>query len=102
MLSSTFTIFRHQLRHSLRTPHWLIIALIQPLLYLALFAPLLQPLANRPGFPRGDAWTVFVPGLLIQLGMFGCLFVGFGLLDSMRNGVVERLRVTPVSRMALL
>ena len=102
MLEHTLIIFNRQIRLSLRTPLWAIIALIQPLLYLVLFAPLLQPLANRPGFPAGDAWTVFVPGLLVQLGMFGSLFVGFGLLDAMRNGVVERMRVTPVSRLALL
>jgi len=43
-----------------------------------------------------------VPGLLIQLGIFGSMFVGFGLIAEIRYGVVERMRVTPVSRLALL
>jgi ABC-2 type transport system permease protein len=43
-----------------------------------------------------------MPGLLIQLGMFGCAFVGFGLIAELRAGVIERMRVTPVSRLALL
>jgi len=45
---------------------------------------------------------VFTPGLLVQLGIFGALFVGFGLIAEVREGVVERMRVTPASRMALL
>jgi ABC-2 type transport system permease protein len=72
------------------------------LLYLLLFAPLLKSIASVPGFPRGGAYNVFVPGLLIQLGLFGASGVGFGLIAELREGVIERLRVTPVSRVALL
>ena len=46
--------------------------------------------------------NIFVPGLLIQLGLFGTAFVGFGLIAEVRYGVIERLRVTPISRLALL
>jgi len=81
---------------------WIVIVMIQPLLYLALFAPLLDPLTKTSGFPAGDAWQVFVPGLLIQLGIFGSMFVGFGLIAEIRYGVVERMRVSPASRFALL
>lgn len=97
-----WVIFKYQLRLLLREPVWFFIALIQPLLYLALFAPLLDPLTKTPGFPAGDAWQVFVPGLLIQLGIFGSMFVGFGLIAEVRYGVVERMRVTPASRFGLL
>ncbi len=37
-----------------------------------------------------------------MIALFGTSFVGFGLLAEYRSGVVERLRVTPVSRIALL
>jgi ABC-2 type transport system permease protein len=90
------------MRLSLRNPIWVILGLMQPILYLALFGPLLEPVASAPGFPPGDAWQVFVPGLLVQLGMFGAAFVGFGLIAEWRAGVVERMRVTPASRGALL
>ena len=78
------------------------IGVIQPLLYLILFAPLLKSIITAPGFPSGGAYNVFVPGLLIQLGLFGAAFVGFTLVAEFRYGVVERLQVTPVSRLALL
>lgn len=102
MLRDAAITFRYQMRLLLREPVWIVIVMIQPLLYLALFAPLLEPLARTSGFPPGDAWQVFVPGLLIQLGMFGSMFVGFGIIAEIRYGTVERMRVTPASRLGLL
>src|SRR5262249_54392624 len=95
-------IFLRYLRQSLRNPIWVLVGMAQPVMYLALFGPLLQGVAKAPGFPAGDAWQVYVPGLLVQMGMFGSLFVGFGIIGEWRLGVLERLRVTPVSRLALL
>ena len=102
VLREALIVFGYQLRLLLRVPVWVFIGLVQPLFYLTLFAPLLHPLTQVRGFPPGDAWQVFVPGLLIQLGIFGSLFVGFGLIAEIRYGVVERMRVTPASRLALL
>ncbi|HEY0483334.1 MAG TPA: ABC transporter permease [Kofleriaceae bacterium] len=102
MLRDAMITFRYQMRLLLREPVWIVIVMIQPLLYLALFAPLLDPIAKTPGFPPGNAWSVFVPGLLIQLGIFGSMFVGFGIIAEIRYGTVERMRVTPASRLGLL
>ncbi len=98
----TWIVFTRAMRLSLRNKVWLIIGLMQPLLYLALFGPLLKRIAGLPGFPAGSSWQVFTPGLLVQLGIFGALFVGFGLIAEVRAGVIERMRVTPASRLALL
>jgi ABC-2 type transport system permease protein len=101
-LSETMVIFRRAMRLSLRNPVWVIIGLFQPLIYLSLFGPLLEHMTRIPGFPPGNSWRVFVPGLLVQLGIFGAAFVGFGLIEEIRSGVIERMRVTPASRVALL
>jgi ABC-2 type transport system permease protein len=98
----TWLIFRRAMQQVLRNPAWVVINLVQPVLYLALFVPLLQSLVGAPGFPPGDEWQVMVPALLVQLALFGTAFVGFGLIAEYRNGVIERMRVTPVSRAALL
>ncbi|MET4781067.1 ABC transporter permease [Glaciihabitans sp. UYNi722] len=96
----TSIVFRRQLRLSLREPAWVAIGLLQPVLYLVLFAPLLKPIAAQLG--TTNAYTLFVPGLLVQLAIFGALFVGFGLIGEYRDGVIEAERVTPASRTALL
>ena len=76
--------------------------ILQPILYLLLFGPLLTNIAKMPGFPPGGAFNVFVPGLLVMTALFGSAFVGFGLCDELREGVVERMTVTPMSRVAML
>src|ERR1044072_1262213 len=96
-LAETNLIFRRAMRLSLRNPIWVILGLIQPILYLVTFGPILENMTRVQGWPGGDAWSVFVPGLLVQLGIFGAAFVGFGLLHEMRAGVVERMRVTPAA-----
>jgi ABC-2 type transport system permease protein len=94
-ITDTRVVFSRSLRLSLRNPVWVIIGITQPLLYLLLFGPLLKKISGLHGFPHGNSWQVFVPGLLVQLGIFGALFVGFGLIGEVRDGVIERMRVTP-------
>jgi ABC-2 type transport system permease protein len=94
-------VFRRQVRMNLRNPAWVLIGVMQPVLYLVLFGPLLKPLV--PQFEgSANAYTFLVPGLLVQLGMFGAFFAGFGLIGEWREGVIEAERVTPASRTALL
>jgi ABC-2 type transport system permease protein len=96
-------VFRRHMAISLRNPAWVMIGIMQPVLYLVLFGPLMEKIvANTPGFPPGDTWQILTPALLVQLGLFGSMFSGFSLLADLRTGVLERMRVTPVSRLALL
>src|SRR5919202_1721519 len=102
LLRDTWLMFGRYIGIFLHNPIWVIVGLVQPVLYLLLFAPLLKGIASSRGFPPGGAYNVFVPGLLIQLGLFGASGVGFSLIAELQEGVIERFRVTPVSRLALL
>ncbi|WP_433323275.1 ABC transporter permease [Spirillospora sp. CA-294931] len=102
VLRDTRLLFLRYLRQTLRNKAVLVFGAFQPLLYLLLFGPLLGEVAGVRDFGEGDAWQVLVPGILVQLALFGAGFVGFGLIAELRFGVVERLRVTPVSRVSLL
>jgi ABC-2 type transport system permease protein len=95
-------VFRRQLRMNLRNPAWVLIGIMQPVLYLVLFGPLLKPLVASFDTGTDNAYTFLVPGLLVQLGMFGAFFAGFGLIGEWREGVIEAERVTPANRTALL
>lgn len=99
LAADTRVIFGRYLRQSLRSRVALFFGLLQPLLFLVFFGPLLQEL---PLGGKGDSWQVLVPGLMIQLGLFSAAFAGLGILVEKQYGVVERMRVTPVSRLALL
>ncbi len=102
LLRDTWLVFGRYFGLLIHNPVWVAIGILNPVLYLILFAPLLKPFAAIRGFPPGGAYNVFVPGLLVQLGLFGASGVGFSLIAELRAGVIERLRVTPVSRVALL
>jgi len=99
LVRDTWLVFVRQMALVLRNPVWLIVGVMQPLYFLLLFGPLLKGVPNLPG---GNAYQFFVPGLLVQLAMFGTMFVGFALIAELRAGIIERMRVTPVSRLALL
>jgi ABC-2 type transport system permease protein len=100
LLRDTYLIFQRQMQLLLRNPIWILVGIFQPVMYLLLFAPLLKPaLGVRT---NAEAYEIFVPGLLVLLAIFGGLFQGFGLIAELRAGVIERSRVTPVSRFALL
>ncbi|MCW3815331.1 ABC transporter permease [Micromonospora sp. DR5-3] len=96
----TWLIFQRQIQLLLRNPVWVFVGVFQPVMYLLLFAPLLKAALNAP--TQAAAYKIFVPGLLVLLAIFGGLFQGFGLIAELRAGVIERSRVTPVSRLALL
>ncbi|MGW1611413.1 ABC transporter permease [Streptomyces sp. NPDC002285] len=99
LLHDTALIYGRYLRQSLRSRFALLFGVLMPLLYLLFFGPLLTDL---PLGAEGSSWQVLVPGLLLQLGLFGASFAGFSIIIEKGQGVVERMRVTPVSRLALL
>ncbi|KAA1010980.1 ABC transporter permease [Pseudonocardia sp. EV170527-09] len=100
MFQDTIVVFRRQMRMSLRSPAMILSGLLQPMLYLVLFAPLLQSVAAHVG--SANQYTLFVPGLLVQLAVFGAAFTGYGAIGEWRDGVIEGERVTPAHRSALL
>lgn len=88
---------------SLRNPVFLFMGVVTPLLYLILFTPLLGTLLSRGGsLGTQNVLTLFVPGMLPIIGFTTGLFTGFGIIDEVRSGVIERFRVTPASRFAIL
>jgi ABC-2 type transport system permease protein len=89
---------RHGLQ-MLRNPVWLFVGFSTPLLYLALFTPLLKGL---PGIGGPDVLDKFLPAILALLAFAGGSSAGFGTIFELAAGVIERFRVTPTSRLAIL
>ncbi|MFD5080721.1 ABC transporter permease [Streptomyces sp. NPDC058371] len=99
LLHDTALIFGRYARQTLRSKFAMLFGVLMPLLYLLFFGPLLTDLPLGSGT---SSWQVLVPGLLLQLGLFGASFAGFSIIIEQGQGVLERMRVTPVSRLALL
>jgi ABC-2 type transport system permease protein len=97
-----YLIAMNEIRIAVRNPFWAFSGFLQPIIYLLLFGPLLNGIAGTRGFPGGEsAIQFFAPGLLIMNALFGSGFEGFTLRDKLDSGFLERLRVTPISRLSL-
>ncbi|GAA3426057.1 ABC transporter permease [Streptosporangium nondiastaticum] len=93
VMRETWLVFRHNVRILLRQKVGILFGVMQPLLYLVLFGPL---------FATIGTWETLVPGLLVQVSLLSAGMAGFGIVFDLRAGVLERLRVTPAHRVALL
>lgn len=98
---TTFIIFKEEIRILIRNPLWIFVGLFEPVVYLLLFMPFLKGVTAAPGFPAESTARFFVPGLIIMTAMFNSSYAGFGVLDLLESGFIERLRVTPVNRLSL-
>jgi ABC-2 type transport system permease protein len=74
--------------------------LLNPVTYLVFFTPFLKSVMGVSTY--GGAFQIYVPLLFCSMGLFGGLFAGFTLLAAIRQGVIARFRVTPLSRVGLL
>jgi ABC-2 type transport system permease protein len=95
-------LFQRYLIQLIRDPVWLVVSFSTPILYLALFTPLLKKLVGEPGLPSGNVLGIFLPGILSLLAFASGAGTGFSTLFENRSGVIERLRVTPASRFGIL
>lgn len=89
-----------ELRPTIRDPFTVIFSLVQPLILLALFGPLLKGVPGAAD--SGNVWNWFIPGVLAMIAIFGTSMTGANLLDEMHSGSHERMLVTPLSRSSLL
>ncbi|WP_425581723.1 ABC transporter permease [Streptosporangium vulgare] len=96
MVTDTVTVFNRELRPVLRNPFSVIFTMVQPLFFLALFAPLL------PAVEGGSALQWFVPGIVVMSCLFGTSSTGANLLFEIQTGSHERMLVSPLRRPALI
>jgi len=100
LLRDTWLTFLYETGMLVRNPVNIAITLIQPITYLVIFTPFLKAVMNASTY--GAAYQVYVPSLFAAMGVFSGMFAGFSLLGAIRQGVITRFRVTPLSRVGML
>ena len=103
------TVLRHTwyqcarlLRNLSRQPAWIVISLIQPLIYLLIFAPTFKRVVQIPGFGGGSYLDFLVPGIVVMTVLFSGGWAGMGLVDDLDKGVIDRFLITPASRASII
>jgi ABC-2 type transport system permease protein len=99
LIRDSVSIFFRELKPMVRDPFSLVFSLMQPLMFLAFFGPLL---GGMTGLPIGEAFQWFVPGIVVMIALFGTGMTGANLLFEIQSGAHERMLVAPVSRPALI
>jgi ABC-2 type transport system permease protein len=100
MFKHATLILGYEVRALVRSPFWPLFGIMQPVLYLAFFAPLLG--STVPGGSDSAVLAMFTPGMMLMIALFGAMFAGFGTMNDIRNGVLERLVVSRIWRPAII
>ena len=102
LASDTWYLFNKYMRITLRMPMWALFTIVQPLIWLLIFGQLFKNMASMPGFPQGRYMDFFLPGAVIMTVLFGTSWSGVSLLREINYGTVEKMLVTPVSRISIV
>ncbi len=112
MSTQVGTLVRHSTYLSLRSikallrqPIFLVITLIQPMVWLLLFGKLFESVITIPGFDNGGSTSYLeflTPGVIAMTALFSAMWAGTVYIDDMQRGVMDRLLASPVRRGAMM
>jgi ABC transporter DrrB family efflux protein len=103
-VKDTLVITRRNLLRNIRLPQLLIFATVQPVMFLLLFNYVFGGAIGTaiPAAAAGKYINWLVPGLIIQVAMFGSGQTALGLTEDLSKGVIDRFRSLPMARSAVL
>ena len=104
-LTHTRLLTARALRGMMRIPVFVVMQLVQPMIWLLLFGALFRSVVDIPGFGGGfgGSYLEFItPGVVMMTAMFGAAWAGTGFVQDMDRGVMDRMLASPTSRGALV
>ena len=91
------------LRNMARIKVFVFFSLVQPVLWLLLYTALFARFAEFGVLPAGVSYLqFFAPGLVVTTVLFGGVWSGMGTIRDIDSGMLEKMLVTPVSRVAII
>ena len=100
-IRQTYQVSLRYLRALLRQPAFVVITIVQPLIWLLLFGALFKAVTQIPGFGGGSYLDYLTPGVVVMLAVSSAGWTGMGFIEDMNRGVMDRMLVTPAWRGAL-
>jgi ABC transporter DrrB family efflux protein len=99
MFADMAVVARRNVIKILRVPEVLVFVLISPIMFVLLFAYVFGGSIDIPG---GSYREFLIAGIFAQTVLFGATFTGAGIAEDMQKGIMDRFRVLPMSRSAVL
>lgn len=100
LVRHSLTMTDRDLRRLVRQPTWIVVSLLQPVIWLLLFGPLFKSIADIPGFHYDSYIQFLAPGVVVMMAFFAGGWNGMATIDDLNRGVVDRLLVSPLRRSA--
>jgi ABC-2 type transport system permease protein len=85
-----------------RQPIWIAVTLVQPVIWLLLFGALFESVAEIPGFAADNYIQFIAPGVVMFTAFFSAGWSGMTIIEELDRGVMDRLLVSPMQRLALI
>ena len=83
-----------------RVPQLLVFSTVQPVIFVILFVYVFGgAVGNATGLPYID---FLVPGIFVQMSVFGAMGTAIGLASDVKSGLLERFHALPMARSAVL
>jgi ABC-2 type transport system permease protein len=101
-LRHTWYLTQRQLRMLFRQPVWIAITLVQPMIWILLYGQAYKKITQLGTFGTDNYLTYLTPGIVVMTALFSGGWNGFGLIEDINRGVMDRFLVTPASRGALI
>ncbi|HSL36692.1 MAG TPA: ABC transporter permease, partial [Arthrobacter sp.] len=79
LLRDIWHVFLREMLLPLRDPFSLVFSLLQPLIFLALFGPILGYAVVAPAFGGQSTLKWFLPGVVVMIALFGTSMTGSNL-----------------------
>jgi ABC-2 type transport system permease protein len=86
----------------LRQPWWILVNLIQPVIWLLLFGALFETVTDIPGFGTDSYIEFLAPGVVVMTAFFTAGWSGMPMIEDLERGVIDRFLVSPVRRSSLI
>jgi ABC-2 type transport system permease protein len=102
LVADTRSVFVREMSLVLRDPFSIIFSLVQPLVFLALFGPLLSGSIDPAVLNGESALQWFLPGVIVMICLFGTGMAGSNLLYEISLGSYERVLASPLRRSSIL
>src|SRR3954451_2601059 len=94
MMRQTWQVALRYLRVLLRQPAFIVITLIQPIIWLLLFGALFKSVTLIPGF-HGSYVNYLTPGVVVMLAVSSAGWTGMGFIEDISSGVMGRILLSP-------
>jgi ABC-2 type transport system permease protein len=102
VLSDTWYMVARQARNLQREPIWIVMMIVQPMVWLVLYGQLFKNVTRLGGFGTGSYVTFLAPAIVVMNGFFGATWSGMSMINDLEHKVIERFLATPASRVSLV